>query len=49
MATLLKYQMTCGDEEKCGKTYVVLVDADEPIVPDTCPFCGEKASESDGE
>lgn len=45
----LKYQFQCGDEEKCGKQYLVLVEPDEPVVPDTCPFCGEKSSEVESE
>ena len=45
MANLLKYDLTCSDEEKCGKSYIVLVDPDETLEPTSCPFCGELSSE----
>lgn len=46
MPAFLKYQFTCEDDDKCGKTYIILTQPDESLVPDTCPFCGEKAYES---
>jgi hypothetical protein len=48
MATLIKYEMRCKDEE-CGKRTLILVDQEETATPNICPFCGGESAENTGE
>lgn len=44
----LKYDMKCSNEE-CGKSIIVVVDAEETATPNICPFCGGESAEEPGD